>query len=114
MADKKNMDDLLAEELYDIIELVDEEGNVVKFKLVDVTEYKGEKYTILAPAEPNSEVDEYEVVIFRLNEAENTLDPIEDDALLDEVFAFFQSEYDEYGEEEEYADADPDSDRDDA
>ena len=114
MSDEKTGEELAEEQDDGIIELIDEDENVVKFRLLDVTEYKGEKYTILAPAEPNSEVDEYEVVIFRLNEAENTLDPIEDDALLEEVFAFFQSEYDEYGEEEEYADADPDSDRDDA
>lgn len=27
----------------EIIELVDDDGNVIKFKLLDVTEYKGQK-----------------------------------------------------------------------
>lgn len=78
----------------DIIELVDEEGRIVKFKLLDVTEYKGEKYTVLLPAEPCDGIAEDEVVIFRLNEDEETLETIEDEALLEEVFEFYQNEDD--------------------
>ena len=52
--------------------VLDEENNVVKFRLLDVTEYKGEKYTLLLAAEPNDEIAEDEVVIFRLNEDEET------------------------------------------
>ena len=87
-----------------IIELVDDEGTVVKFTLLDVTEYKGEKYTLILAAEPNDDVEEDEVVIFRLNEEEETLDPIEDEALLEEVFEFYQSETEGeevYSDEEE-------------
>lgn len=87
-----------------IIELVDDEGTVVKFRLLDVTEYKGEKYTLLLAAEPNDDVEEDEVVIFRLNEEEETLEPIEVEALLEEVFEFYQSETegeDVYSDEEE-------------
>lgn len=86
-----------------IIELIDEEDNVVKFKLLDVTEYKGQKYTLLLAAEPNDDVAEDEVVIFRFNEEEETLDPIEDEELLQEVFDFYQNEAEEEeadGEEE--------------
>lgn len=87
-----------------IIELVDDEGTVVKFRLLNVTEYKGEKYTLLLAAEPNDDVEEDEVVIFRLNEEEETLEPIEDEALLEEVFEFYQSETEGeevYSDEEE-------------
>lgn len=87
-----------------IIELVDDEGTVVKFRLLDVTEYKGKKYTLLLAAEPNDDVEEDEVVIFRLNEEEETLEPIEDEALLEEVFEFYQSETEGeevYSDEEE-------------
>lgn len=87
-----------------IIELVDDEGTVVKFRLLDVTKYKGEKYTLLLAAEPNDDVEEDEVVIFRLNEEEETLEPIEDEALLEEVFEFYQSETEGeevYSDEEE-------------
>ena len=78
-----------------IIELVDDDGNVINFKLLDVTEYKGEKYTLLLAAEPNEEIAEDEVVIFRLNEEEETLEPIEDETLLEEVFEFYQQEAEE-------------------
>ena len=84
------------EELEDgIIELIDEDENVVKFRLLGVTEYKGAKYTLLLPAEPNDDVEEDEVVIFTLNEEEQTLDPIEDEQLLQDVFDFYLSEQDE-------------------
>ena len=89
-------DEILEEEEgEEIVELVDDNGNVLKFKLLDVTEYKGEKYTLLLAAEPNDEIAEDEVVIFRLNEVEEVLEPIEDEKLLEEVFEFYQSEIEE-------------------
>ena len=81
-----------------IIELVDDSGDVIKFKLLDVTEYKDQKYTLLLPAEPNDEIAEDEVVIFRLNEDEEVLEPIEDEKLLNEVYDFWQQEVDELDE----------------
>ena len=80
------------EEEEELIELVDDDGNVIKFKLLDVTEYKGEKYVLLLAAEPNEEIAEDEVVIFRLDEKEEVLNPVEDDNLLQEVFDFYQNE----------------------
>lgn len=103
MSDEK--DTLLPEEDADlddgIIELVDDEGEIVKFKLLDVTEYGGEKYVLLLAAEPDDEIAEDEVVIFRLNEADETLEPIEDENLLEEVFEFYQQEADEEPDAEE-------------
>ena len=75
----------------EVIELVDDDGKVIKFKLLDVTEYKGEKYTLLLAAEPNDEIGEDEVVIFRLNEEDEVLEPVEDEKLLEEVFEFYQT-----------------------
>ena len=91
MSDKEN----LTEEESEIIELIDDDGKIIKFKLLDVTEYKGEKYTLLLAAEESDEIADDEVVIFRLNEKEETLEPIEDEKLLEEVFEFYQSEVDE-------------------
>ena len=76
----------------EVIELVDDDGKVIKFKLLDVTEYKGEKYTLLLAAEPNDEIGEDEVVIFRLNEEDEVLEPVEDEKLLEDVFEFYQTE----------------------
>ena len=95
-----NEEDILKEEQGDLIELIDDEGRVINFRLLDVTEYKGEKYTLLLAAEPNDGIAEDEVVIFRLNEAEETLEPIEDENLLQEVFDFYQQEADESDAEE--------------
>lgn len=81
----------------ELIELIDDDGKVINFRLLDVTEYKGVKYTLLLAAEPNDEIAEDEVVIFRLNEKEETLEPIEDENLLQEIFDFYQQETD--GEE---------------
>lgn len=79
----------------ELIELLDEQGNIAKFKLFDVTEYKGEKYTLLLTAEPNDEIADDEVLIFRLNEKEQTLEAIEDENLLQEIFDFYREESDE-------------------
>ena len=88
----EELDEELDGEEDELIELVDDDGKVLNFKLLDVTEYKGVKYTLLLPAEPNEEFAEDEVVIFRLNEEEETLEPIEDEALLEEVFDFYTQE----------------------
>ena len=92
MSDKEIMNE---EEESEVIELIDDAGKIIKFKLLDVTEYKGEKYTLLLAAEPSDEIADDEVVIFRLNEKEETLEPIEDEKLLEEVFEFYQNEVDE-------------------
>lgn len=86
----------MEEELDDgLIELVDDDGNIVKFKLMDVTEYKNEKYALLLPAEENEELEEDEVLIFRFNEKEQRLETIEDEKLLEEVFDFYREEAEE-------------------
>lgn len=93
MADKNLTDEEIEDE--DIIELIDDDDNIIKFRLLDVCEYKGEKYALLLAAEPNDAVAEDEVAIFRYKEEEQMLEPIEDDALLEEVFEFYQNEEDE-------------------
>lgn len=98
MSEELNEEELDLED--EVIELVDDDGNVIKFKLLDVTEYKGEKYTLLLAAEPNEEIGEDEVVIFRLNEEEEVLEPIEDEKLLEEVFEFYQQEVEAEDSEE--------------
>ena len=96
MSEEKDIEEFELDE--ELIELIDDDGKVIKFKILDVIEYKGEKYALLLAAEPSEEIAEDEVVIFRLNEDEQVLEPIEDDALLEEVFEFYQQETD--GEEE--------------
>lgn len=92
MADENNKESEIAEEEEELIELIDDDGNVIKFRLLDVTEYKGEKYALLLAAEPNDAVADDEVAIFRYKEKEQMLEPIEDEKLLEEVFEYYQNE----------------------
>jgi len=93
MADKEVKEAAMDED--GVIELIDDNDNVIKFKLLDVTEYKDKKYAMLLPAEPNDEVADDEVAVFEYDEDNAMLLPIDDDELLEEVFEFWQSEEDE-------------------
>lgn len=84
------------EEENEFIELVDEEGKKVNFKLLDVTEYKGKKYVLLLVAEPNENIADDEVLIFELDEKSESLKSVDDDALLEEVFEFYKKEAEEF------------------
>ena len=93
MADEKDLDlNETENEEDEVIELIDDAGKVIKFRLLDVTEYKGEKYALLLAAEPNDAIADDEVAIFRYKEEEQMLEPIEDENLLEEVFEFYQNE----------------------
>lgn len=88
------------EELPEIVELVDDAGKIIKFRLLDICEYKGKEYALLLAAEPDDDFAEDEVMIFRYLGDEGVLEPIEDDALLEEIFEFYQNEDITDGEEQ--------------
>ena len=81
-----------------IIELEDGEGNVEKFAHIATIEYKGKMYCCFQFAEPEDEDEEEEIIIFRLQgEGDDArLFEIEDEAELDEVFAEFCAQYEQY------------------
>lgn len=90
---KEALDELLDEER--IIELEDEDGIVEKFYHIGTIEYRGEWYCFFQKAEPETEEEEDEVVIFRLDgEGEDKqLVTLDDEQLMDEVFAEFCHQY---------------------
>lgn len=92
--------DLTDDEEYDdnILELEDDEGNVEKYLHVGTIEYKGEWYCFFQKAEPATEEEEDEVVMFLLKGEgdEQELLPLEDETLMDEVFAEFCNQYEQY------------------
>ena len=93
----KNMDENNVpenEEEEAIIELVDEDGKVIKFRQLDVTEYKGKQYVLLLPAEETDEIPDDEVVILGYDGKEN-LETVDDEKLLNEIFEAWQNEEDE-------------------
>ena len=90
----------------DIVELTTEDGKKLKFYFVGTIEYKGKNYSAFEPAEQIEGIEDDDLVIFELSgDDEETADllPIEDEALLDEVFEEFCRvlEEDELAEEAE-------------
>ena len=86
-----------------VIELEDEEGNVEKFYHIATIEYRKDTYCFFQKAEPETEEEEDEVVIFRLEgEGDDAqLMILEDEQLLDEVFAEFCHQYEEFENSDE-------------
>ncbi len=105
---KKAEETAMKEEIYEeedrILELETEEG-VMKFYHLATFPYKGATYCVFQKAEPESEEEEDEVVIYELKEGEEEglLMPIEDDTLLDEVFAEFCHLYEDFEDSDEAA-----------
>ena len=71
-----------------IVELIDEEGNEVRFEHVYTVPYEGDEYVLLSPVDQVEGVGEDEVVIMRIEpgEDEDAYVGIEDDELLEKVF----------------------------
>ena len=85
----ENMNHDLDMEREDIVELVDEDGNDVRFEHIMTLEHKGGVYICLVPVDPMEDVAEDELVIMRIetdDEGNDVYTTIEDDAELDEVF----------------------------
>ena len=85
------------EEQNTIVELVDENGNTVRFDLVMTFDYEGKRYAALLPVEEVEGVGEDEVVLLEVVKdkgGENYVS-IENPILLDEVFNEFIELFDE-------------------
>lgn len=96
------------EETYDyeedrIMELEADDGTVEKLYHIATIEYKGGMYCFFQKAEPETEEEEDEVVIFALQgEGDDAvLVPMEDEQLMDEVFAEFCQQYEQFEASEE-------------
>ncbi len=88
----------------DVIELIGEDGETVRFEYLTTIEYEGAKYIVLLPEEEAEDEDEGDVVILEIQEDENGDDvyvSVEDDELLEKVFQEFLRVMDEQEEDEE-------------
>ncbi len=85
------------EEKDNLVETVDEDGNVINFRLFDIIEFENREYALLLPAEAEGEDDD-EIVIMRLvkEDEEYSFETIDDDEEFDKVSAYLE----ELGEEE--------------
>ena len=98
---KEEMNEECEEE--NVLELEDDEGNVEKFLHIGTIEYRGDWYCFFQKAEPETEEEEDEVVMFLLKEenGEQRLLPLEDEQLMDEVFAEFCHQYEDFENSED-------------
>jgi len=91
----------------DYITLYDDDGNEENFYHLATIEYKGALYCVLQLAEPETEEEEDDVAIYKMvgEEPDYVLNPIEDEALLNEVFEEFLNQYEQYEDDADYADS---------
>ena len=85
------------------VELITDDGKKLKFYFVGTIEYKGKNYSAFEPAEQIEGLEDDDLVIFELSgDDEETAEllPVEDEAILDQVF----EEFCRYLEEDELAD----------
>lgn len=82
-----------------IIETLDENGNVIKFELYDIVEVDEQEYALLLPVE---EEEGNEVILMRLTkDGEDYLfETIDDDAEFEKVAAYVENMDDEEEDEE--------------
>ncbi len=100
-----------------IIELIDDEGQTFRFEHLMTFEYRNEWYVALTQVKEAEEAEETEddeegeeVAIYHIvGEGEDEhLETIEDDELLDEVFAEFTAQYEDFEDADEAASLEPD------
>lgn len=96
-----NEEEMLQDEEERIIELEDDNGNVERFLHIATIDYKGDFYCFFQKAEPETEEEEDEVVMFKLDSENQTLLPLEDEQLMDEVFAEFCHQYEDFENSDE-------------
>lgn len=79
------------EEEKQLIETIDEDGNVVNFELFDIIEFEKKEYALLLPADSDDDNDE--VVLMRLSkDGEDYLfEAIEDDEEFNKVSEYIEN-----------------------
>lgn len=106
-AEEQAMNNENKEELYEeedrIFEVEADDGTVERLYHIATIEYRKAMYCVFQKAEPETEEEEDEVIIFALQGEgdEAILMPVEDEQLLDEVFAEFCHQYEQFENSEE-------------
>ena len=91
-------DEIYEDEEDRIFELEADDGTIEKLYHIATIEYRKNMYCVFQKAEPECEEEEDEVIIFALEgEGDDAmLVPLEDEELLDEVFAEFCHQYEKF------------------
>ncbi len=91
----------MAEEENNIIEILDEEGNVIKCELYDIIEFEDNQYAILIDTESDEEDPEMVLMRFVEENGESYFETIEDDEEFERVSEYVENLEEEVEEEEE-------------
>lgn len=85
-----------------IIKTVDEDGQEIELKLLDIVTVNDVDYALLLPADEDEEDEEAEVVLMRLKQEndEYVFETIEDDEEFDSVAKILADDDEEFEEEE--------------
>ncbi len=86
-----------------LIETVDEDGNVINFELFDIVEVDNQEYALLLPADDDEDSEDSEIVLMRLTkDGEDYLfETIEDDEEFNRVEEYIKTLEDEEDDDEE-------------
>jgi len=97
MENEKINDTFELEEDADYIVLTMDDGTQKNFYFEDEFEFKGKRYFCISPAEEMEDISDGELLIYEVDETgeEFMLNPIEDEALLEEVYNEYCRRYDE-------------------
>ena len=76
------------------IDLTDEEGNSFTLEVVGEVEYEGELYRVFLPTDIDEDNPDYGFIILKVvvRDGEEMLDSVEDEALLERVYALYMEE----------------------
>ena len=105
--EESQMNNEMENEVYEeedrIFEVEADDGTVEKLYHIATIEYRGNMYCCFQKAEPECEEEEDEVIIFALKgEGDDAvLEALEDEQLLDEVFAEFCHQYENFEDSQE-------------
>ena len=94
----------MIEEAYEddeIIELVSDEGETIKFFDIATIPYNGKVYKILQPVELFENMEDDQALVFEILDDEG-IEMVDNDEIIDAVFAEYEKLYiQEFGEDEE-------------
>ena len=85
------------------VDITDEEGNNFKLEVVGEVEYEDALYRVFLPTDMEEDDPDYGFIILKCTEVdgEEMLDSVDDEELLEKVYAVFMEElFDEEDEEE--------------
>ena len=87
------------------IDLTDEEGNNFKLEIVGDVEYEGDLYRVFLPTDMDEEDPDYGFIILKsvMNGDEELLDSVDDEELLEKVYAVYMEEV--FGDDEDEEEA---------